>query len=406
MTIVNRIDIARLPSDELTSRLYSLRVAERQLLVEFLAYLGELDMRKVFLELGFKSTFAFCTDHLGLTRSSAYRRMTAARLMVRFPVVAEYLADGRLGLTTLVEIREVLCEENLASLLGRAAGRTEDEVRVLVAALNPRPAPADLLRRLPERPRVISSSAAPELLPVTASSAAPELPASTASSAAPELLASTASSTAPELPASTPVGAAGCGPALLFPADAPRGAELDGGRARSACIEPISEELRVLRVTVGREFVQDLEAVRDALSHQIPDRGLEAVLHECIRRTLREVARRRTGGDTARTKVAAETPKPKGRRRGIPAAVRKAVWRRDQGSCAFVSADGRRCGSTYQLELHHIQAFAKGGPATAVNISLRCSRHNRFHADEDFGAEKMARVTRGQAPFQRAPPGQ
>ena len=173
MAIVNRIDIARLPSDELTSRLYSLRVAERQLLVEFLAYLGELDMRKVFLELGFKSTFAFCTDHLGLTRSSAYRRMTAARLMVRFPVVAEYLGDGRLGLTTLVELREVLSEENLDSVLGRAAGRTEDEVKVLVAALNPRPAPADLLRRLPERRAVTASSAAPELPAITASSAAP-----------------------------------------------------------------------------------------------------------------------------------------------------------------------------------------------------------------------------------------
>ena len=365
MTIVNRIDIAGLPSGELTSRLYSLRAAERQLLVEFLAYLGELDARKVFLELGFKSTFAFCTDHLGLTRSSAYRRMTAARLMVRFPVVAEYLADGRLGLTTLVELREVLSEEAPASVLDRAAGRTEDEVRVLVAALNPRPAPADLLRRLPERPRV------------TASSAAPELPAVTASSAAPELM------------ASAPVGAAGSGPsgpAPLFPGDVKKLPELDRGRARSARIEPISEQLRVLRMTVGREFVQDLEAVRDALSHQIPDRGLEAVLHECIRRTLREVARRRTGVDKARTKVAAESPKARGR--NIPAAVRMAVWRRDQGSCAFVSADGRRCGSTYQLELHHVQAFAKGGPATEENISLRCSGHNRLHADKDFGADR------------------
>ena len=159
-------------------------------------------------------------------------------------------------------------------------------------------------------------------------------------------------------------------------------------------------------MTVGREFVQDLDAARDALSHQIPDRGLEAVLHECIRRTLREITRRRTGGDKARTEVPGETPKPKGRRRGIPAAVRKAVWRRDQGSCAFVSTDGRRCGSTYQLELHHVQAFAKGGPATAGNLSLRCSSHNRFHADQDFGADKMARMTRGQAPLERAPPGQ
>ena len=127
MTIVNRTEIARLPSGELTSRLYSLRVAERQLLVEFLAYLGELDARKVFLELGFKSTFAFCTDHLGLTRSSAHRRMIAARLMVRFPVVAEYLGDGRLGLTTLAPApRGALRGEPGFGARGRAdRGRSE-----------------------------------------------------------------------------------------------------------------------------------------------------------------------------------------------------------------------------------------------------------------------------------------
>ena len=368
MTIGYRIEIARLADGELTSRLYSLRASERQLLVEFLAYLGELDARKTYLELGFSSTFVFLTDHLGLTRSSAYRRTIAARLMVRFPVVGEYLGDGRLGLTTLVELREVLCEETLASVLSRASGRTEDQVKVLVAALNPRPAPADLLRRLPERQAASASRAALELL------------------------------------ARTPGGTAGSGPELRLPADEPaKGPEPDLRPARSARVEPISEELRVLRMTVGREFAQDLEAVRDALSHQIPDRGLEAVLHECIRRTLRELARRRTGGDKSRAKVAADAPKPRGR--NIPAAVRKAVWSRDQGSCAFVSADGRRCGSTYRLELHHLQSFAKGGPATPENLSLRCSAHNRFHAEKDFGAEVMARVTGGQGRHERARPG-
>ena len=45
----------------------------------------------------------------------------------------------------------------------------------------------------------------------------------------------------------------------------------------------------MLRVTVSRKFVADLEAVRFALSHAIPDRDLEKVIHECIRRTLRQV---------------------------------------------------------------------------------------------------------------------
>jgi 5-methylcytosine-specific restriction endonuclease McrA len=351
MTILDRTAISRMSAGDLTSRLYDLRATERALLVEFLAYLGELDARKVYLGLGFSSTFAFCTDYLGLTRSSAFRRTTAARLLVRFPVVADYLGDGRLGLTTLVELRDVLDEASVGNVLDRAAGRTEDEVKVIAASLRPQTAPPDLLRRLPT--------------PAGRAAVAPELP--------------LAVLTAPEAAVSS-------GPAPQI-----RAPETSRVVDRTAKLEPISEELRVLRMTVGKAFALDLDAVRDALSHQIPDRRLETVLHECIRRTLKEHRRRRTGADTAwrvRAKVEPQAAKPRGRY--IAVDVRREVWRRDEGRCAYVSPDGRRCGSTYQLEFHHVEPFAKGGPATVANLGLRCKRHNGFHAALDFGADGMA----------------
>ena len=52
-------------------------------------------------------------------------------------------------------------------------------------------------------------------------------------------------------------------------------------------IIPISEELRVLKVTVDRSFVDDLEKVKDALSHKVPKGELSQVLHECIRLALK-----------------------------------------------------------------------------------------------------------------------
>ena len=141
-------------------------------------------------------------------------------------------------------------------------------------------------------------------------------------------------------------------------------------------------------MTVGREFVADLESVRAALSHQIPDGSLEKILHESLRSTLRECERRRQGAG----KPSAATPKPEAAGRYVPAAVRSEVWRRDGGRCTFVGTGGHRCGSTHKLELHHIHAFAKGGAPTVPNLTLMCSRHNRFLADQDYGAEHMARV--------------
>jgi hypothetical protein len=54
-------------------------------------------------------------------------------------------------LPTLVELRDVLDEPHLVEILNRAAGRTEEQVEELVAALRPQPIPTDLLRRLPVR---------------------------------------------------------------------------------------------------------------------------------------------------------------------------------------------------------------------------------------------------------------
>jgi 5-methylcytosine-specific restriction endonuclease McrA len=326
-------NLKQLPSHALTARLYQLRKQERGLLVEFLAYLAELDRRQLYLELGFSSTFAFLTDHLGYTKSAAFRRTTAARLVARFPVVLAHLGDGRLGLTTLVELRDVLTEVRLGEILDRAAGRTEEQVRELAATLRPSPAPMDLLRRLPQ-PK-------------------------------------------PAAPADVPVSS---GPEQRL--------ELTSAPGPAPRIHPISEDLRVLRVTVGRDFVADLESARAALSHQIPDGNIVKVLHECVRRTLLECHRRRQGAGRRRTKAR----KSEAAGRYVPAEVRAEVWRRDEARCTFVGTSGHRCGSTHQLHLHHICPFAKGGESTVSNLTVMCSRHNRFLAEQDYGADHMARA--------------
>src|SRR5688572_12613472 len=83
------------------------------------------------------------------------------------------------------------------------------------------------------------------------------------------------------------------------------------------------------------------------------------------------------------------------RSRYIPREVKRAVWERDGGQCAFVSSDGRRCTERTFLEFHHIQPYAKQGPATIANISLRCWRHNQYEAERMFGPHGAAIVREG-----------
>jgi len=70
---------------------------------------------------------------------------------------------------------------------------------------------------------------------------------------------------------------------------------------------------------------------------------------------------------------------PESRSRYIPAAVRREVWRRDQGCCSYVDPhSGRRCSSRYRLEIDHIVPFALGGASEVLNLRLHCRAHHRL----------------------------
>lgn len=59
--------------------------------------------------------------------------------------------------------------------------------------------------------------------------------------------------------------------------------------------------------------------------------------------------------------------------RGIPTAVKDAVWRRDEGRCA-------QCRSQSALEFDHIIPFSRGGASTYRNVQLLCQTCNRSKA--------------------------
>src|SRR5207245_5785054 len=76
---------------------------------------------------------------------------------------------------------------------------------------------------------------------------------------------------------------------------------------------------------------------------------------------------------------------------------RSSAWSgRDAGQCAFISPTGRRCSEGTFLEFHHVQPYARQGPATVANISLRSRRHNQYETELVFGPHR--RRSSGQAP--------
>jgi len=78
----------------------------------------------------------------------------------------------------------------------------------------------------------------------------------------------------------------------------------------------------------------------------------------------------------------------------IPAEVKRIVYERDGGCCAFVGPDGRRCGRRWQLEFDHVEPVSQGGESTPDKLMLACRPHNFHHAEQTHGRSYMEKFRR------------
>ena len=318
---------------DLLARVRRAVAGERQATAHLIALLIELDARRLYLGQGCSSMFSYCTQVLHLTEHAAYGRIEAARVARKFPVILTRLHDGTLSLTAVGLLAPHLTDENHVQVLDAAQHKTKRDVEQLVAALSPKPDVAPALRKLP----VVTPSAVPVTPPGTA--AALPLPAAHDDSAPPVV----------SLP-------------------------------RRVAVTPLAPERFKLQLTLSRTTHDKLRRIQDLLRHSVPDGDLETIVDKALTLLLEHAER---------TKLAA-TPRPRSpianrsTTRHVPAAVKRAVWERDGGRCAFQGSEGR-CQETGFLEFHHVVPYAAGGDTSAENLQLRCRAHNVLEAERWFG---------------------
>jgi len=339
-------------------RLRDMANRERVATAELIAHLAELDTRSLlYAAKGFGSLFRYCTDALGFSEDAACARIDAARAVRRFPVVLDHLASGSLTVTALRIIGKHLTVENHEELLRRASGLTVAELTKLAATLAPRPDAAPVIRRaepklsapMPSAPSLFDDAdVRPAMAPV------PVTAAPVASPAAP-----TSSMVASPTPRST--------------------------------VEPTASNRYRLHITLEDATFERMRRVQTLLRRQIPD-GDPATLFDRGLVLLEKEAERAAFGATQRARATSKPIRFKTDSTSstyIPRPVKRAVWRRDGGRCAFVSLEGRRCAERAYLEYHHIHPSALGGPPTAENVSLRCRRHNDYERELVFGPRAL-----------------
>jgi hypothetical protein len=176
-----------------------------------------------------------------MSEGEAYRRIVAARLGARFPIVVDRLASGAVHLSALQLLSGHLSEENHVELLDAATGKTKREVEHLLAARFPKPDVSSSLRKRPERRAAMATSSHDD------TSAQSRL-------------------------------------------DASQAHTRNEPRSR---VEPLSASRYKLQLTISEALRDKLELARDLMSHQNPARELEPIVDRALDLLLADLERKK-----------------------------------------------------------------------------------------------------------------
>ena len=349
---------------------------EREATAQPIAHLGEIDARRLFLAEGCSSLFKYCTDVLHLSEPSAYNRIDVARVARKFPIIFEKLAEGSIHLSAARILGPCLTPLNHLALLEAAKHQSKEEVERIAATVRPRPDVPSVVRKLPERAASGSLNAESATALFDSSPSEFGKDPETAQNASLPVSPTPAPLTAPRQPA----------------------------------ISALSPGRYKIEFTADEETREALRQLQDLLRHQMPKGDPAMIFKKALLLLLNEVQRERLGQVKRPRKKKLEAADlwqeggdiegaenvPIRESRHIPADVKRSVWQRDKGQCAFVSRNGRRCSERGRLEFHHVHAYALGGPATIENIALRCRAHNAHESRVLFG-ENGKKLTRSGA---------
>jgi hypothetical protein len=344
MTTNNSLHL--LSDTDLLAATRSLLDQEQRLLADLLVHLGEIDKRRLYLDRAYPSMFAYCVGELGFSEDVTFNRIAVARAGRQFPEVIEAVRSSRVHLTGLRLLAPHLTDDNHQDLLAEAAGKPKRKIEEMVARLSPRPPAPSLIRKLPE-PRSCSTTV--------------------------------------DLP-----------PAFSAPDPAARrdevGSTAGAGRAVMV-VKPLTEETYKVQFTASRRLRDKLRQAQDLLRHQVPDGNLATIVEKAVDLLIQDTEKRRFAlGRKERERSEAETSAPPTRH--VPNAVKRAVYERDGGQCAFVDDRGNRCPERGGLELDHVDGFARTRTHAVDRIRLLCRSHNAHAAERMYGREFMAEARR------------
>ena len=301
-------------------------------MVELIAHLAEVEARELHLSRGYGSMFTYCREALRFSEHEAYHRVEVARAARRFPKILEGLADGTLNLTTAKLLGRHLTDANHLEIIESARGRSRSEVETIVARLAPAPDVPMSARKLPPAP----------IVPAPTERTTLAAPSSAVQSRDTVLALFGTGADASALSAPTPL-------VSHAPASVPV-------ESRPTVVAALSPDRFKLQVTISGNTLEKLRLAQDLLRHANPSGDGGEIIGRALTLLVTDLAKQKFAATDRPRRSAGMAPNA----RDVSAEVKRVVYVRDLGRCAFVSRDGRRCGERGFIEFHHVRPTIDG----------------------------------------------
>ena len=407
-------NLNRMSNDQLLLQTKNLVQKERQINIQVLQHLQEIEKRRLYLKRGFSSLFEYAVKELNYSESSAYRRIKAMKLCKELPETKTQISTGKLNLCTASKLQTVFEKQEK-----QIKNKVREQQRIATKALLEKNKKIQYNQNLTKKDASIIHSE--------------------------ELMRHEASiSKAQKRDLINKVqGKAGRETEQLISNTFPL---ICNEREK---VRDITNDRIEIKVILDKESQQKLEDLKKLLSHKNPNMSYGELISLLAEMGLNKYDPKRKinkknfrqsrvrgnpeldacvlkarfesfqGHDNNHTKVATSTntrvktnakviigterggntkmiksqkaseqttkrkinnnQKHLKHTRYIPSVVRHHVWMRDQGQCTYICPKTkRRCSSNHLLQIDHIKPFSLGGTHEADNLRLLCANHNQF----------------------------
>ncbi|QLY26613.1 HNH endonuclease [Bdellovibrio sp. KM01] len=322
------MDLTSVSNVELLNRVEKLAQSERKITHLILWHLVEVETRRLYLDLGFTSLFKYMTSQLQYSEDAAYRRIQAARLLKKVPQLNHAIENGDLNLTQLHRVQKCLTKE----------------------LENGNPVSLEKTEGVLELIQNKSSMETQKILAI----------------------------------------------------------EFNQPIQMHETIKPQRDDSIRMEISVSPEQMADLEHAKDLLSHALPNptwaelfaylakKHIQTKLGKENRKDLNFVKPNIAKKSRQRDSVALATKDSNSadsvlknnaneaerihKRKHIKTTLRRTLLVKSNHHCEYLQSDGRRCLSTYQLQVDHKLPLAMGGANDIQNFRILCRTHNLSEA--------------------------